>query len=119
FAGSGVAKRGTACDVPVSSIDFFPTVLDLCGVKSDAKPDGVSIAPLLRGESITRDAIHWHYPHYANQGGRPGGAIRAGDLKLIEFYETGRRELYDVRRDIGEARNLAADRPDVVKQLAA
>lgn len=119
IAGPGIAKAGTTCDTPVSSIDLFPTVLDVCGVKSEAKADGVSIAPLLRGEPIIREAIYWHYPHYANQGGRPGGAIRAGDLKLIEFYETGRRELFDVRRDLGERQNLAAERPDVVKQLAA
>jgi arylsulfatase A len=119
IAGPGVAKAGVTCDAPVCSIDLFPTVLGLCGVKSEAKPDGISIAPLLRGGSIARDAIYWHYPHYANQGGRPGCALRAGDLKLIEFYETGRRELFDVRQDVGETRNLAADRPEVVKELAA
>src|SRR5581483_3175889 len=96
-----------------------PTVLDLCGATCDAKPDGMSLTPILRGGTVTRDALYWHYPHYANQGGRPGGAIRQGDLKLIEFYEIGRRELYDVRRDVGEVRNLAADRPEVVTELAA
>lgn len=119
IAGPGVAKPGTVCETPVCSIDLFPTILELCGVRSDAKPDGVSIAPLLRGGSIDRDALYWHYPHYANQGGRPGGVVRSGDLKLIEFYETGRHELFDVRRDIGEKQNLAADRPDVVRLLAA
>ena len=100
--GPGVAKPGTTCTTPISSIDLFPTILDLCGVKSDLKTDGLDIVPLLRGESISRDALYWHYPHYSNQGGRPSGAIRDGNLKLIEFYETGRRELYDLRRDIGE-----------------
>jgi arylsulfatase A len=119
IAGPGVTKPGTASSTPVCSIDFFSTVLELCGVKSDAKVDGISIAPLLRGETIRRDALYWHFPHYSNQGGKPGGAVRAGDLKLIEFYETGRRELYDVRRDVGETRNLAGDRPEVVQQLAA
>jgi arylsulfatase A len=117
--GPGVAKSGTTCSTPVCSIDLFPTILEVCGVRSDAKPDGISIMPLLRGETINRDALYWHYPHYSNQGGKPSAAIRLGDMKLIEFYETGRRELFDLRRDVGETRNLAGDRPEVVKELAA
>ena len=118
-AGPGVTKPGTTCTTPISSIDLFPTILNLCGAKSDVKVDGQDIAPLFRGDSISRGALYWHYPHYSNQGGRPSGAIRDGNLKLIEFYETGRRELYDLRRDIGETRNLAGDRPTVVQTLAA
>jgi arylsulfatase A len=118
-AGAGVENPGRVSDVPVSSIDFFPTVLELCGVTSTARPDGVSIVPVLKGGGLNRDALYWHYPHYANQGGRPGGVVRAGDMKLIEFYETDRRELFDVKREPGESRNLAADKPDVVRQLAA
>jgi arylsulfatase A-like enzyme len=119
-AGQGVTKPGTKCSTPVCSIDLFPTVLELCGVKSEAKIDGVSIAPLLRGEAMERgDVLYWHYPHYSNQGGRPGGAIRSGEMKLIEFYETGRRELYDLSRDTGETRNLAGERPEVVQLLAS
>ncbi len=115
----GVIRPGTTSDVPVSSIDLFPTVLEVCGVTSAARPDGVSLVPVLKGGRLDRDALYWHYPHYSNQGGRPGAAVRAGDLKLIEFYEQGRRELYDVRRDPGETRNLAADRPESVRVLAA
>jgi arylsulfatase A-like enzyme len=115
----GVTRAGATCNVPVSTIDFFPTVLDVCGVTSDARPDGVNLVPVLKGGTLSRDALYWHYPHYSNQGGRPGGAVRAGDYKLIEFYEQGCQELYDVRRDIGEARNLAADKPDVVRELAS
>jgi arylsulfatase A-like enzyme len=115
----GVTRPGGVCEAPVCSIDLFPTVLDMCGVKSDAKPDGVSLVPALKGGTVTRDDLYWHYPHYSNQGGRPGGAVRAGDLKLIESFEQDRRELYDVRRDPGETRNLAADRPDAVRELAA
>ncbi len=116
--GPGV-KVGATTGVPVSGIDLFPTVLDVCGVKCDAKPDGVSLLPALKGGTIDRDALYWHYPHYSNQGGKPGGAVRTGDLKLVEFYENGRRELFDVRRDPGETRNLAADRPEAVTELAA
>jgi arylsulfatase A-like enzyme len=118
IAGPGVTKPGAILSTPVISNDLFPTILELCGVKSDAKPDAVSIAPLLRGGSIGRDDLYWHFPHYSNQGGKPGGALRLGDLKLIEFYETGRHELYDLRRDIGEVRDLAGERPEVVKILA-
>jgi arylsulfatase A-like enzyme len=115
----GVTKPGTTTGVPASSIDLFPTVLDVCGVKSDAEPDGVSLVPVLKGGTLDRDAIYWHYPHYANQGSRPGGAIRAGEWKLIEFYENGRRELFNLKRDISESRNRAAERPELVKELAA
>jgi arylsulfatase A-like enzyme len=117
-AGPGVEKPGRVSDVPVSSIDFFPTVLDLCGLTTESKPDGVSLVPVLKGGGLKRDALYWHYPHYANQGGRPGGVVRAGDMKLIEFYENDRRELYDLKRDPGESRNLAAEKPDVVRDLA-
>ena len=114
-AGHGVEKPGRVSDVPVSSLDFFPTILELCGFSCESKPDGVSIVPVLKGGSLNRDALYWHYPHYANQGGRPGGVVRAGDMKLIESYENDRRELFDLKRDPGELRNLAAEKPDVVR----
>jgi arylsulfatase A-like enzyme len=114
----GITRPGTVTNTPVCSIDFFPTFLDLCGVKSDAKVDGASLRPVLGGGALTRDALFWHYPHYSNQGGRPGGAVRAGSLKLIEHYEDGRRELYDLVRDPGETHNLIAERPEDGKTLA-
>jgi len=114
----GVARPGGVCDVPVSSIDFFPTVLDVCGVTSDARPDGISLVPVLKGGKLSRDALYWHYPHYSNQGGTPGGAVRSGDWKLVESYENNRRELFDLKADAGENRNLSADKPDVVRKLA-
>jgi arylsulfatase A-like enzyme len=113
----GVTRAGTTCATPVSSIDFFPTILEGCAVKSKAKADGVSLFPLLKGGSLERKALFWHYPHYSNQGGRPGGAVRAAGYKLIEFFEDGRRELYDLRKDPGEMRNLSADKPAVLKEL--
>jgi arylsulfatase A len=115
----GATRAGTVSAAPVSSIDFFPTILDLCGVKTDTKVDGVSLRPVLRGEGdLRREALYWHYPHYCNQGGRPGGSVRAGDYKLIEFYEDGRRELYDLKKDVGETRNLVEEQPEKVKELA-
>ena len=75
--------------------------------------------PLLRQtDGWSRDTLYWHYPHYSNQGGKPGGAVRAGGLKLIEFYETGKHVLYDLSNDIGETHDLAEERPDVAKELA-
>jgi arylsulfatase A len=105
----GVTKAGTVSDVPVSSVDFLPTIVELAGGKPPklGQIDGSSFAPLLRGKSAPkRSALYWHYPHYSNQGGVPGGAVRAGDWKLIEFYEDGRLELYNLKDDIGERRNL-------------
>jgi arylsulfatase A-like enzyme len=113
----GTIKPGTT-KTPVISNDLFPTILDLCGVKHDATPDAVSLAQLLHGAGTPkRDALYWHYPHYSNQGVQPASAIRMGDLKLIEFLETGRRELYDLSKDISESRNLSADRPEMAKEF--
>jgi len=114
----GVVKAGAATAVPACSIDFFPTLLDVCGVRSDAKPDGESLVPLLNGAKVDRGALYWHYPHYANQGSKPGGAVRAGNYKLIEYFENGRRELFDVVKDVGEGRNLIEEKVDVAKELA-
>jgi arylsulfatase A-like enzyme len=87
--------------------------------RPDQHLDGLSLVPLLRGEadSLGRDALFWHYPHYSNQGGFPGGAIRVGDLKLIERFEDGRVHLYDLARDPGERDDLAADRPEEADSL--
>ena len=116
----GVVEPGSVCTVPVTSPDFYPTLLEIAGL--DPVPeqhcDGLSILPLLRGEGrLDREAIFWHYPHYGNQGGTPGSSVRAGDHKLIEFFEDGRLELYDLRRDIGENRNLAEEKPDLAARL--
>ena len=116
----GVTKPGAESDVPVISTDFYPTILDMAGLplKKDQHLDGVSLVPLLKGAtSINRDAIYWHYPHYSNQGGFPGGAIRMGDFKLIERFEDGRVHLYDLQNDIGERQDLASQYPQQVEQM--
>ena len=110
----GVTKPSTIADA-VCAIDFFPTLLEVCGVKNDVKVDGVSLVTLLKGEALKRDALYFHYPHY--HLGKPGGAVRAGDYKLIEFFENGRRELYDLKKDPGESRNLIESNAAVAKEL--
>ncbi len=116
----GVTKPGSQCDIPVVSTDFYPTILDMAGLplKNDQHRDGVSLVPLLKGSRrIDRDAIYWHYPHYSNQGGFPGGAIRTGDWKLIERFEDGRVHLYNLKLDIGEREDLASEYPERVEQM--
>ena len=71
----------------------------------------------MASETIDRKALFWHYPHYSNQGGIPGGAIRVGNLKLIERYEDGRAHLYNLKEDLGEREDLAAQMPDKVKEM--
>ena len=115
----GAVKRGSTCRVPVTSVDFYPTILDIAGVKGGAV-DGVSLTPLLKQTGgLKRDAIYWHYPHFSNQGGRPGAAIRQGDFKLILRYEDGSVELYNLKDDIGEKSNLAAKMPKKAAELRA
>jgi arylsulfatase A-like enzyme len=114
----GVIQPGSTNATPVSSVDYFPTLLELAGVKVAAHEtvDGVSLAPLLKqaGELPARP-LFWHYPHYANQASKPGGVIREGDFKLIEFYETGRVELFDLKKDFRENQNLAEDPVQTVR----
>jgi arylsulfatase A-like enzyme len=116
----GVTEPGSTCQEPVTSPDFYPTILEMAGLEflPEQHCDGVSIVPLLRQTgSLGRRAIFWHYPHYGNQGGTPGSSIRAGNDKLIEFYEDGRTELYDLRKDIGEKRDRARDEPVLAEML--
>jgi arylsulfatase A-like enzyme len=118
----GATKPGSVCDVPVSSIDFYPTILEMAGGKADPPQviDGVSLVPLLKQTGgWKRETLYWHYPHYSNQGGKPSGAIRRGDFKLIEFYEDGRLDLYDLSKDVGEQNDLTTKEPEKTKQLHA
>ncbi len=116
----GRILSGSLCDVPVTSPDFYPTILDMAGLPQRPAQhcDGESFWPLLQGAGpMRREAIFWHYPHYGNQGGTPGCSVRCGDFKLIEFFEDRRVELYNLREDCGEDHDLAAARPDVSDRL--
>jgi arylsulfatase A-like enzyme len=115
----GMTKPGSVCDVPVISTDFYPTVLELAGLPLMPQQhcDGVSLVPLLKAETLQRGPLFWHYPHYGNQGGAPSGAVRDGDWKLIEWYEDGSLELFNLRDDLSETTNLAARQPDKAQEL--
>ncbi len=116
----GVTKAGTTCEVPVVSTDFYPTLLDLTGLppRPQQHLDGKSLVPLLRGgKSLDRPSIYWHYPHYSNQGGFPGGAIRSGDWKLIERFEDGSTQLYDLASDLGEQTDVSDRQPELVAEM--
>jgi len=118
----GTVGPGVVSDVPVNSLDLHPTLLQLAGVERPGNrvSDGVSLVRLLTGTgAIEREAMHWHLPHYSNQGGVPSSAVRAGDLKLIEFLEDGRLELYDVTKDVSEARDLSKQLPEETRRLHA
>jgi arylsulfatase A-like enzyme len=115
----GVTKAGSVCDAPMISTDYYPTMLAMAGLplRPAQHLDGVSLARLLRGGKRPERALFWHYPHYGNQGGSPVGTIRKGDLKMIEWYEDMRVELYDVKHDLGEKHDLAATHPRDVDAL--
>jgi arylsulfatase A len=118
---AGIA-RGNMCDVPVVTMDFLPTLVELAGLRPAQSLDGTSLVRLFAGkrELPPRDLV-WHYPlekpHFL--GGRSAGAIRSGDLKLIEFYDTGTVELYDLSQDISEEHDLAGQMPARAAELRA
>ena len=115
-----IIEPGSLCDVPVTSPDFYPTMLEMAGLDliPEQHCDGMSFLPLLKGaDTLEREPIFWHYPHYGNQGGTPGSSVRCGDYKLIEFFEDGRIELYNLREDVSEERNLANEEPHIADEL--
>jgi arylsulfatase A-like enzyme len=113
----GVTKPGTRIDTPVIGVDFLPTFCDALDISVPKNVDGVSIRPLLEGRSLPERPIFWHYPHYSDQGGAPAGAVRQGNWKLMQFYEDGRLELFNLDNDIGERSNLVRKEPGRAKQL--
>lgn len=128
----GVTQAGSKCDEPIIGIDLYPTFLEMTNTATPEgyELDGHSIVPLLKDAtaSLDRDAIYWHFPCYLQGKGdphggpfrtTPAGAIRKGDWKLIEWFESGRKELYNLKSDIGETKNLLKNHPDVANDLYA
>lgn len=125
FAWNNSIAHGAVSETPVITDDIFPTILDLAGINYSKKNiDGISIVPLLKGDNyLKRKAIFWNYPHYHN--GPPSAAILKGDYKLIEWYEKSLMgemdsayELYDIRTDIEETKNLTDSLRVKTKELA-
>jgi arylsulfatase A-like enzyme len=118
----GVAPAGRTCDEPVVTTDFYPTLLEAVGQTGDAihndALESKSIVPVLKDPTATlgRDALYFHYPHYYPTT-TPVSAVRAGDWKLLEYLEDDRIELYNLKDDLSESKNLAAARPDKARQL--
>lgn len=111
-------RKGATLDEPVSSPDFFPTLLDASGIgRTSQRFDGVSLMPLFKRRGLSDRSLYWHYPHYGNQGGAPAAAIRRGDWKLIEWMEDNRFELFNLKRDPAEQKDLAAKDPKRVAQM--
>jgi arylsulfatase A-like enzyme len=131
----GTVAAGSTCDTPIVLTDLMPTLLEAAGIdpaKTVGPLDGMSIANLLsapspgpgegpgEGRTLAPPAartLYWHFPNYTNQGSRPAGAIREGDWKLIEHFEDGSVELFNLAEDIGETNNLAAAEPERANDL--
>jgi len=108
----GHVRAGGVTDTPIVNTSWFATLCELAGLKSPDDLDAPSFAPLLLGRTMRPARILWHFPHYTNQGGRPGGAVRDGDWKFILHYDTGVPELYNLATDVGEMQNLARRNPE-------
>ena len=118
----GMIAPGSACDVPVSGMDLYPTLLELAGLAVPATQDvdGRSLVHLLRGQTDAELAgrnLFWHYPHYGNQGGDPSSMIRNGPWKLIHYHEDGHDELYNLVTDPGERHNVLTEQRATAEAL--
>jgi len=116
----GKIKPNTTSDALVTGTDYYPTLLEMMGLPTlpEQHVDGVSFLPALRGNTHDRGAIYWHFPHYSNHGYQsPGGAIRLGKYKLLEYYENGSVQLFDLEKDLGEQNDLSESQPDITAKL--
>ncbi|MEW6237175.1 MAG: sulfatase [Candidatus Omnitrophota bacterium] len=117
----GVVEQGSVCEEPIISADIYPAIREISGARDEnSSVEGVSFLPLLRRtRGLKREALYWHYPHYHPGGAAPYSAIRKGDWRLIEFFEERRLELYNLKEDIGETKNLAEIMPEKTQELYA
>lgn len=114
----GKVRPGTTTDEVVTSIDFLPTFLQLAGCKAPPKCDGLSLLPVLTDNAhLPRETVYWHFPHYHNCS--PCGALRKGNYKLIEYFEDGKVELYDLSKDLSEKQDLSKAMPEKTAELLA
>lgn len=118
----GVTKAGTISNQPVTSMDYYPTILTTLGLAAmpNQHTDGKDLNSVLQGGApLDRTDLHWHYPHYHGSTWTPGAAIRSGNWKLIEFYETNEVELFNLASDLGEQNDLSKSNPDKMRELQA
>ncbi len=114
----GNCKPGTVIKTPVSSIDYLPTIMEMTGASDEnLNIDGISFLQLFRSDKMKERPLFWHYPHYSNQGVEPGSAVRLGKFKLIDNFEKGRQELYDLEKDLSETNDISASNPKKTKEL--
>ncbi|MEM8671533.1 MAG: sulfatase [Planctomycetota bacterium] len=117
----GHTKSGQSSATPVSSMDFYPTLLEMSGLplKPAQHVDGESLVDLMEGGVLERDTLYWHFPHYQGEGSYPASAIRKADWKLIQNHHHDDLLLFDLRSDPNETLNLAELRPGKARQLDA
>jgi arylsulfatase A-like enzyme len=119
----GKGRSAAACDVPVISTDLYPSLLEMAGLATlpEQHVDGMSFVPLVQGATkLEREALYWHFPHYSNHGMQsPGGAVRRGDYKLIEYFENNTVQLFNLAKDPGEQHDLARQEPESAARLTA
>ncbi len=123
----GVTKAGSACDIPTIHVDMFPTLLEIASAPKPRQVlDGESLVKVFRDPAakLQRDAIFQHFPGYLGSGPglwrtTPVSLVQMGDWKLMEYLEDGKLELYNLRDDIGETKNLAQSNPEKAKELHA
>ncbi len=113
--GKGI-RGNQVSDEPISTIDIYPTLLELAGIPAPEATDGKSLVPLWTGGSLNRDSLYWHFPCYIGNGS-PSSAMRKGDYKIIESFESGKVELYDLSKDPEERRDLAIKEPELTASL--
>jgi arylsulfatase A-like enzyme len=104
---------------PTVSYDLFPTILEFAGIENtNQEIDGISLIPHLKtGTELNRKDIFWHFPHYHTSQWKPGAAIRQGDWKLVEHYESNKIELFNLKDDVGESKNLNLIYPEKTASL--
>ena len=113
----GHVPAGRVVDTPIVNTSWFATLCELAELKPPRDLEAPSFAPLLLGSAVRATRIFWHFPHYTNQGGRPGGAVRDGDWKFIVHYDAAMPELYNLASDVGETKNLAAQNPERAREM--
>ncbi|MEN9362632.1 MAG: hypothetical protein RL095_4167 [Verrucomicrobiota bacterium] len=113
----GFTQAGSICETPVSSVDIHPTLIELSGATAPKQPlDGKSLLPLFKRQTFAQRPIYWHFPCYIGSS-KPSSALRLGDWKLLEFFEDDHIELYNLKDDPAESKNLASTDPARAKAM--